>query len=144
MDAYTDVYQVPSGFSGQVGDWYLIDSDTNPEMAAEGRTSAIELQRLAMVTMAVSGKYCFNHRPGYPLARGRSLTYRKVRPIENITVRNMKFHGKPGATGTDGVHPLAFLYAVNCNVFGLDGQYSFAALIFRRYNTCLLYTSRCV
>lgn len=142
MDAYTDVYQVPSGFSGQVGDWYLIDSDTNPEMAAEGRTSAIELQRLAMVTMAVSGKYCFNHRPGYPLARGRSLTYRKVRPIENITVRNMKFHGKPGATGTDGVHPLAFLYAVNCNVFGLDGQYSFAALIFRRYNTTYI-TENC-
>ena len=82
------------------------------------------------------------HRPGYPLARGRSLTYRKVRPIENITVRNMKFHGKPGATGTDGVHPLAFLYAVNCNVFGLDGQYSFAALIFRRYNTTYI-TENC-
>lgn len=132
---YTDVYEVPAGFSGAIEDWYLIQSNANPAMVSDGRGSAIEIQRMAkLIKKEVDGRCCFNYRPGYSLATGRTLTYQKVSPIENITVKNIKFHGN-GNGDTTGCHPVTFLYGVHCNVSQIDSEGTFAAAVMRMYNT---------
>lgn len=135
MPEYTDVYEVPDGFDGKVGDWYLVVSDVNPYMKNEGRTSAIEIQRMAMVTKVLSdGTCCFNHRPAFTIAKGRTISFQKVNPIENITVRNISFHGN-GSDPMRGTHPFTFLYGVHCDAFHVNCEGTFAACIFRQYCT---------
>lgn len=124
-----DVFPVADSSFFAVGDWYAAEVN-----ALSGRWER-ELQRLVQVTQIVDGTHIrINYKNGWPLAADRTMTWRRVVPVQDVTVSNLKFLG----TGTDeytGSHPLAFEYAVRCDVDHIDGTGTFWPLIQRRWNT---------
>ncbi|GAB3597908.1 peptidase C14 [Microbacterium tumbae] len=124
-----DVFPVRDSSFFSVGAWYAAEVS-----ALSGRWER-ELQRLVQVTQIVDGSHIrVNYQNGWPLAKERSITWRRVEPVQDIRVSNLRFRGK----GTDqytGSHPLAFEYAVRCDVDHIDGRATFWPLIMRRWNT---------
>ncbi|CAH0208738.1 hypothetical protein SRABI76_02206 [Microbacterium oxydans] len=124
-----DIFPVADSSFFTVGDWYAAEVN-----ALTGRWER-ELQRLVQVTQIVDGTHIrVNYKNGWPLGKDRTITWRRVVPVQDVTVSNLKFLG----TGTDeytGSHPLAFEYAVRCDVDHIDGTGTFWPLIQRRWNT---------
>ncbi|KJL48336.1 hypothetical protein RS84_01095 [Microbacterium hydrocarbonoxydans] len=124
-----DVFPVADSSFFTVGDWYAAEVN-----ALSGRWER-ELQRMVQVTQIVDGTHIrINYKNGWPLGKDRTMTWRRVVPVQDVTVSNLKFLG----TGTDeytGSHPLAFEYAVRCDVDHIDGTGTFWPLIQRRWNT---------
>ncbi|MFD7869381.1 peptidase C14 [Microbacterium sp. NPDC059771] len=124
-----DVFPVADSSFFAVGEWYAAEVN-----ALSGRWER-ELQRLVQVTQIVDGTHIrVNYKNGWPLGKDRTMTWRHVKPVQDITVSNLKFLGG----GTDeytGSHPLAFEYAVRCDVDHIDGTATFWPLIQRRWNT---------
>ena len=124
-----DIFPVADASFFAVGDWYAAEVN-----ALAGRWER-ELQRLVQVTQIVDGTHIrVNYKNGWPLGTDRTITWRRVVPVQDVTVSNLKFLG----TGTDeytGSHPLAFEYAVRCDVDHIDGTGTFWPLIQRRWNT---------
>lgn len=124
-----DVFPVADSSFFTVGDWYAAEVN-----ALSGRWER-ELQRLVQVTQIVDGTHIrINYKNGWPLGKDRTMTWRRVVPVQDVTVSNLAFLG----TGTDeytGSHPLAFEYAVRCDVDHIDGTGTFWPLIQRRWNT---------
>lgn len=124
-----DVFPVADSSFFTVGDWYAAEVN-----ALAGRWER-ELQRLVQVTQIVDGTHIrVNYKNGWPLGKDRTMTWRRVVPVQDVTVSNLTFLGK----GTDeytGSHPLAFEYAVRCDVDHIDGTATFWPLIQRRWNT---------
>ncbi len=120
-----DVFPVADSSFFAVGEWYAAEVN-----ALSGRWER-ELQRMVQVTQIVDGTHIrINYKNGWPLGKDRTMTWRRVVPVQDVTVSNLKFLG----TGTDeytGSHPLAFEYAVRCDV----DQGTFWPLIQRRWNT---------
>ncbi|MGW8482476.1 peptidase C14 [Microbacterium sp. NPDC055903] len=124
-----DVFPVGDSSFFSVGAWYAAEVN-----ALSGRWER-ELQRLVQVTQIVDGSHIrVNYQNGWPLGKDRSMTWRRVEPVQDVRVSNLRFRGK----GTDqytGSHPLAFEYAVRCDVDHIDGTATFWPLIMRRWNT---------
>ncbi|MDQ4215110.1 peptidase C14 [Microbacterium capsulatum] len=124
-----DVLPVGDSSFFAVGEWYAAEVN-----ALSGRWER-ELQKLVQVTQIVDGSHVrINYQIGWPLGADRSITWRHVKPVQNVVVSNLRFQGK----GTDeytGSHPLAFEYAVRCDVDHIDGTATFWPLIMRRWNT---------
>ncbi|WP_336643035.1 peptidase C14 [Microbacterium sp. MMO-113] len=124
-----DIFPVADSSFFAVGEWYAAEVN-----ALSGRWER-ELQRLVQVTQIVDGRHIrVNYKNGWPLGKDRTMTWRHVKPVQDVTVSNLKFLGK----GTDeytGSHPLAFEYAVRCDVDHIDGTATFWPLIQRRWNT---------
>ncbi|MCK2035224.1 peptidase C14 [Microbacterium sp. SSW1-49] len=124
-----DIFPVADSSFFSVGTWYAAEVN-----GLSGRWER-ELQRLVQVTQIVDGTHIrINYKNGWPLGKDRTITWRRVVPVHDVTVSNLKFLG----TGTDeytGSHPLAFEYAVRCDVDHIDGTGTFWPLIQRRWNT---------
>ncbi|MCT1477127.1 peptidase C14 [Microbacterium sp. p3-SID336] len=124
-----DVFPVADSSFFAVGEWYAAEVN-----ALSGRWER-ELQRLVQVTQIVDGTHIrVNYKNGWPLGKDRTMTWRHVVPVQDVRVSNLRFLGG----GTDeytGSHPLAFEYAVRCDVDHIDGTATFWPLIQRRWNT---------
>lgn len=124
-----DVFPVADSSFFSVGSWYA--AEVSP---LKGRWER-ELQRLVQVTQIVDGTHIrIDYKNGWPLGKDRTMTWRRVVPVENVTVSNLRFLGG-GADEYTGSHPLAFEYAVRCDVDHIDGTATFWPLIMRRWNT---------
>lgn len=132
----SDVFGVADSSFFQVGKWYAAEVN-----ALSGRWER-EFQRLIQVTEIIDSTHIrINYQSGWLLKAGRSITWREVNPVHDVRVSNLRFLGK----GTDqftGSHPLAFEYAVRCDVDRIDGTGTFWPLIQRRWNTHYT-TERC-
>ncbi|MDR2323662.1 MAG: peptidase C14 [Microbacterium sp.] len=124
-----DVLPVGDSSFFAVGEWYAAEVN-----ARSGRWER-ELQKLVQVTQIVDGSHVrINYQIGWPLGSDRSITWRHIKPVQDVVVSRLRFLGK----GTDeftGSHPLAFEYAVRCDVDRIDGTATFWPLIMRRWNT---------
>lgn len=124
-----DIFPVSDSSFFAVGEWYAAEVN-----ALAGRWER-ELQRLVQVTQIVDGGHIrVNYKNGWPLGEDRVMTWRHVKPVHDVSVSNLRFRGK----GTDeytGSHPLAFEYAVRCDVDHIVGTKTFWPLIQRRWNT---------
>lgn len=124
-----DVFPVGDSSFFAVGDWYACEVN-----ARSGRWER-EVQRLVQVTQIVDGGHIrVNYKNGWPLGADRVMTWRHIRPVQDVRVSNLRFRGG----GTDqftGSHPLAFEYAVRCDVDHIDGTATFWPLVMRRWNT---------
>ncbi|WP_243228740.1 peptidase C14 [Microbacterium sp. CIAB417] len=124
-----DVFPVGDSSFFEVGAWYAAEVN-----ALSGRWER-ELQRLVQVTQIVDGRHIrVNYQNGWPLGKDRSMTWRRVEPVQDVRISNLRFRGK----GTDqftGSHPIAFEYAVRCDVDHIDGTATFWPLVMRRWNT---------
>lgn len=132
----SEVFEVADASAFAVGDWWIARSDRLSGGAER------ELEKLIQVTEILDGGTVrFNYKNGWALPPGRTVTYRKVKPVEKVSVRNMVFRGA-GTTDRTGSHPLAYEYAVDCSVSGIDAAGTFWPVIMRRYCTHYV-TERC-
>src|SRR5699024_9679579 len=69
-----------------------------------------------------------NHKVGWPLEEGRTLTWTRVEPVEQVHVRNLRFTGVADGDQFTGSHPIAFEYAVHCDVENVHGTATFGPL----------------
>lgn len=124
-----DIFEVADSSWFAVDSWYA--AEVNP---LSGRWER-ELQKLVQVTQIVDGTHIrVNYKNGWPLGKGRTITWTRVEPVQDIRIANLVFRGK----GTDqytGSHPIAFEYAVRCDVENIVGSLTFWPLIMRRWNT---------
>ncbi|WP_309127308.1 peptidase C14 [Microbacterium sp.] len=124
-----DVFPVADSSFFTVGEWYAAEVN-----ALSGRWER-ELQRLVQVTQIVDGTHIrVNYLNGWTLGKDRVMTWRHVKPVQDVSVSNLRFLGK-GTDEITGSHPLAFEYAVRCDVDHIDGTGTFWPLIQRRWNT---------
>ncbi|NIK58410.1 peptidase C14 [Kribbella shirazensis] len=142
----SDVFEVPDSAAFGVGTWWAVESDVVP---GGGRYER-ELQKLLQVTEIVDATHVrFNYQNGWAFAAGRKLTYTKVEPVTQVHVRNMVFigadagvkdpyvdgSGAPDEFEYTGSHPIAFEYAVRCDVSGIHATGTWWPVIMRRWCT---------
>ncbi|WP_217593636.1 hypothetical protein [Cohnella sp. GbtcB17] len=131
-----DRFEVADATAFNVGDWWLVRGDRLSGGAER------ELEKLVKVTEVPDPTHVrLQYKNGWTLEAGRVLEYRRVKPIVQANVRNMKFVAK-GATEASGSHPLAFEYAVECDAVGIDATGTYWPVVMRRYNTFYV-TERC-
>ncbi|MFI9593884.1 hypothetical protein [Nonomuraea sp. NPDC052265] len=124
-----DVFEVDSR-SFRVGQWWAVEVD------ALAGTYERELQRLVQITQIVDGRHVrVNYKNGWELAAGRTLTWTLVNPVERVDVRDLRFEAAPGGDEYTGSHPIAYEYAVHCDVEDVHATGSFWPVIMRRWCT---------
>ncbi|MEU5863792.1 MULTISPECIES: hypothetical protein [unclassified Nonomuraea] len=133
----SDVFEVADSAAFKVGQWWSAEVN-----ALSGRWER-ELQKLVEITQIVDGTHVrVNYKNGWELAAGRTITWTLVEPVERVHVRNLRFEGVADGDQYTGSHPLAYEYAVHCDVEGLHGTGTFWPLIMRRWATHFR-TERC-
>lgn len=134
MPEYWDTFEVEDSSKFTIGDWYVAIVDNLPE----GREQK-ELQKMMQVIEVVDPTHVrFDYKLGWPLNKGRVITYTPVKPVTDVRIENMKFEGNGRPTTTDGgsgSNPIAFEYAVRCDVFNVHAVQVFWPMIMRRYNS---------
>ncbi|MBD5785468.1 peptidase C14 [Cellulosimicrobium terreum] len=130
MPELRDDYEVADSSAFEVGQWFALQVD-----ALTG-TWERELQRLVQVTQIVDATHVrVNYKAGWELAKGRTLTWTRVEPVEQVHVRNLSFVGRADGDQYTGSHPIAYEYAVSCDVENVHGVATFWPLVMRRWST---------
>ncbi|WP_433890415.1 peptidase C14 [Streptomyces sp. CA-111067] len=133
----TDAFPVPDAGAFEVGQWWAVQSDE----VAGGGSDERELQKMVEITEIIDGGHIrVGYLNGWPLAAGRTLTWRRVEPVVGARVSNLVFLGAGQDTGaTDdeytGSHPVAYEYAVDCDVSGIQATGTFWPVVMRRWCT---------
>ncbi|WP_238005372.1 hypothetical protein KZZ52_17695 [Dactylosporangium sp. AC04546] len=137
----SDVFQVPDAKQFAVGQWWTATS--NPLTGADER----ELQKMVQVTQIVDATHIrVGYLNGWQLDPGRTVTWQRVEPVRRAHVRNMVFLGFVAFTGEypgsgpddreySGSHPVAYEYAVRCDVEGIHATGTWWPVIMRRWCT---------
>ncbi|GIP39931.1 hypothetical protein J31TS4_32110 [Paenibacillus sp. J31TS4] len=146
----TDVLEVADASAFQVEDWWIAQVKNNPGGGAQR-----ELDYLLKVTEILDSKHIrVNYKLGWALAAGRVITYKKMNPVFRCHVRNMRFVGVPVPPTNStserpfetwdqiGSNPVAYEFAVECDVSGVRATKVFWPVVQRRYCTHYV-TERC-
>ncbi|MEU7177557.1 MULTISPECIES: peptidase C14 [Streptomyces] len=127
----TDTYPVPDSGAFRVGQWWALAVDP---VAGGGRDER-ELQKLVEITEIVDPTHVrVGYLSGWELAAGRRLTWTRVEPVREAHVRALRFEGA-GADEYTGSHPVAYEYAVDCDVHAIHAVGTFWPVIMRRWCT---------
>jgi hypothetical protein len=133
----TDAFPVPDSGAFEVGQWWAVQSDE----VAGGGSDERELQKMVEVTEIIDGTHIrVDYLNGWPLAAGRTLTWRRVEPVVGARVDHLVFLGAGQDTGAvddeyTGSHPVAYEYAVDCDVSRIQATGTFWPVIMRRWCT---------
>ncbi|MBD0738245.1 peptidase C14 [Streptomyces sp. CBMA29] len=140
----TDAFPVPDSGAFEVGQWWAVQCDEVPGGGSDER----ELQKMVEVTEIIDRTHIrVGYLNGWRLAAGRTVTWRRVEPVVAARVDNLVFLGAGQDTGAvddeyTGSHPVAYEYAVDCDVSGIQATGTFWPVIMRRW--CTRYrTVRC-
>ncbi|MEE1736728.1 peptidase C14, partial [Streptomyces sp. BE147] len=129
MPDLSDLFEVGDSGKFAVGQWWAVESD-----ALAGKYEK-EIQRLVQVTGIVDGTHIrVNYQIGWDLAAGRTLSWTRIEPVDRAHVRNMVFEGW-GEDEMTGSHPVAYEYAVRCDVSGIEAIGTFWPVVMRRWCT---------
>ncbi|WP_242456667.1 hypothetical protein [Pantoea agglomerans] len=129
LQEQTDTFPVDDSNHFRIGDWYAVQSNVT------GGSAARELQKMVQVTAIIDNTHIqVSYYNGWKLDAGRVISWQRVEPVRDITIRSMRFTGA-GSDQVTGSHPLAFEYAVRANVTGIHATGSFWPVIMRRWNT---------
>ncbi|WP_244175980.1 DUF4148 domain-containing protein [Microbacterium oxydans] len=146
----TDAVAVPDAAKFPVDTWWAVQCDT----VAGGGADEREIQRFVQVTQQIDGQHIrINYLNGWPLDKGRKLTWRQMAPVEGVRISNMRFLGAgpfdgptdgsfPDARELTGSHPIAFEYAIGCDVADVHASRTWWPVVMRRWNTHFT-TERC-
>ncbi|MCL2553959.1 MAG: peptidase C14 [Actinomycetia bacterium] len=133
----TDAFPVPDSGAFKVGQWWAVQSDE----VAGGGSDERELQKMVEITEIIDGTHIrVDYLNGWPLAAGRTVTWRRVEPVAGARVDNLVFLGAGQDTGAiddeyTGSHPVAYEYAVDCDVSGIQATGTFWPVVMRRWCT---------
>ncbi|CAN7323540.1 hypothetical protein [Paenibacillus sp. LjRoot56] len=146
----SDVLEVLDAASFKVEDWWVARIQNHPEGYAQR-----ELDYMLQVTEIIDDSHIrVNYKLGWTLAAGREITFKKMHPVFRSHIRNMNFIGVSvpdnGSTSAKpsedwdqiGSHPIAYEFAVACNVSDVTASKVFWPVIERRYCTHFV-TERC-
>jgi hypothetical protein len=146
----SDVLEVLDISSFEVEDWWVARIQNHPEGYAQR-----ELDYMLQVTEIIDDSHIrVNYKLGWTLAAGREITFKKMQPVFHSHIRNMNFigvsvpdNGSTSAKPSDdwdqlGSHPIAYEFAVACNVSDITATKVFWPVIERRYCTHFV-TERC-
>ncbi|MGW8889608.1 peptidase C14 [Streptomyces sp. NPDC055749] len=129
MPDLSDLFEVGDAEKFAEGQWWAVEIN-----ALSGKYEK-EIQRLVQVTDVVGATHIrVNYKVGWDLAAGRTLTWTRVEPVERAHVRNMVFEGW-GEDEMTGSHPVAYEYAVRCDVSGIEAVGTFWPVVMRRWCT---------
>ncbi|MGW6208099.1 peptidase C14 [Streptomyces sp. NPDC055089] len=129
MPDLSDLFEVGDASKFAVGQWWAVEIN-----ALAGKYER-EIQRLVQVTDVVDPAHIrVNYQIGWDLAAGRTLTWTRVEPVDRAHVRNMVFEGW-GEDEMTGSHPVAYEYAVRCDVSGIEAVGTFWPVVMRRWCT---------
>ncbi|WP_431806397.1 DUF4148 domain-containing protein [Microbacterium paraoxydans] len=146
----TDAVAVPDASVFPVDSWWAVQCD---EVAGGGRDER-ELQRFVRVTQQLDGSHVrIDYLNGWALDAGRRLTWRRMDPVAGVRIRNLRFLGAgpfdgptdgsfPDPRERTGSHPIAFEYAIHCDVADVHASRTWWPVIMRRWNTHFT-TERC-
>lgn len=124
-----DILPVADASFFSVGAWYAAEVN-----GLAGRWER-ELQRLLQVTEIVDDTHIrVNYKIGWELGKERSITWTRVEPVHDVRVANLIFEGG-GKDQFTGSHPVAFEYAVRCDVDSVEATKTFWPVVMRRWNT---------
>ena len=131
-----DVFEVPGAGGITLYSWWQVSVNS-----LAGREEK-EIDKLLCVTERIDESHVrVNYKMGWPLDAGRVMTWRRVEPIERVCVQDMEFRGNEGGEET-GAQPLAFEYAVRCDVRDVRARHTYWPVLLRRHNTEYV-TERC-
>ncbi|MEU7177551.1 MULTISPECIES: peptidase C14 [Streptomyces] len=129
MPDLSDLFEVGDSAGFAVGQWWAV------EVNALKGTYEKEVQRLVQVTDVVDGSHIrVAYQIGWELAAGRTLTWTRIEPVHRSHVRNLVFEGA-GDDEYTGSHPVAYEYAVHCDVSGIEATGTFWPVVMRRWCT---------
>ncbi|MEA1264035.1 peptidase C14 [Microbacterium sp. STF-2] len=146
----TDAVAVPDASMFAVDTWWAVQCDP----VAGGGADERELQRFVQVTQQIDGTHIrIDYLNGWPLDKGRKLVWRQVDPVAGVRISNMRFLGAgpfdgptdgsfPDSRELTGSHPIAFEYAIHCDVADVHASHTWWPVIMRRWNTHFT-TERC-
>ncbi|MEU4014004.1 peptidase C14 [Microbacterium sp. NPDC028030] len=146
----TDAVAVPDASKFPVGSWWAVQCDP----VAGGGADERELQRFVQVTQQIDGNHIrIDYLNGWPLEKGRKLSWRQMDPVAGVRISNMRFLGAgpfdgptdgsfPDSRELTGSHPIAFEYAIHCDVADVHASRTWWPVIMRRWNTHFT-TERC-
>ena len=131
-----DVFEVPGAGGIPLYSWWQVSVNS-----LAGREEK-EIDKLLCVTERIDESHVrVNYKMGWPLDAGRVMTWRRVEPIERVCVQDVEFRGNEGGEET-GAQPLAFEYAVRCDVRDVRARHTYWPVLLRRHNTEYV-TERC-
>ncbi|MFD4948810.1 peptidase C14 [Streptomyces sp. NPDC058239] len=129
MPDLSDLFEVGDSAKFSVGQWWAVEIN-----ALSGKYEK-EIQRLVQVTDVVDPTHIrVNYQIGWDLAAGRTLTWTRIEPVDRAHVRNLVFEGW-GEDEMTGSHPVAYEYAVRCDVSGIEAIGTFWPVVMRRWCT---------
>ncbi|WP_047523736.1 hypothetical protein [Microbacterium sp. ZOR0019] len=146
----TDAVTVPDAAAFPVDSWWALQCDT----VAGGGADEREIQRFVRVTQQIDGTHIrIDYLNGWPLDTGRKLIWCRMDPVEGVRISNMRFLGAgpfdgptdgsfPDSRELTGSHPIAFEYAIHCDVADVHASRTWWPVIMRRWNTHFA-TERC-
>ncbi|MEV8167926.1 peptidase C14 [Microbacterium paraoxydans] len=146
----TDAVAVPDASRFPVDSWWAVQCDP----VAGGGADERELQRFVQVTQQIDGTHIrIDYLNGWPLDKGRKLIWRQMEPVAGVRIANMRFLGAgpfdgptdgsfPDSRELTGSHPIAFEYAIHCDVADVHASRTWWPVIMRRWNTHFT-TERC-
>ncbi len=146
----TDAVEVPDASKFPVDSWWAVQCDP----VAGGGADERELQRFVQVTQQIDGQHIrVDYLNGWPLEKGRKLTWRQMDPVAGVRISNMRFLGAgpfdgptdgsfPDSRELTGSHPIAFEYAIHCDVADVHASRTWWPVVMRRWNTHFS-TERC-
>lgn len=124
-----DIFEVPDSAIFKVGTWWQVSVNK-----ISGREEK-EIDKLLCVSEQIDKNHVrFQYKMGWQLEIGRTLTFTKINPVENIEICNMQFYGNIGGEEC-GAHSIALEYAVRCNVRNVRAKHTYWPVILRRHNT---------
>lgn len=127
-----DVFEVGDSSFFKVGNWYAVESDARPG----GGKAEQELMRLVECTEVLDGTHVrVGYKNGWALPAGRTLKWREVEPVRDVLIRRLQFRGVPGTDMYTGSHPIAFEYAIRCDVEDVHAVATFWPMVMRRWCT---------
>lgn len=137
----SDVLQVQNSSAFAVEDWWIAQVS-----AQKGGKAQRELDYMVKITEIVDATHIrVNYKLGWMLEAGRTITYTKMNPVFRCIVRNMEFVGVPVPPTEStsqrpfetwdqiGSNPVAYEFAVECDVSGIRATKVFWPVVQRRY-----------
>lgn len=146
----TDAVEVPDASKFAVDSWWAVQCDP----VAGGGADEREIQRFVQVTQQIDGQHIrVDYLNGWPLEKGRKLTWRQMDPVAGVRISNMRFLGAgpfdgptdgsfPDSRELTGSHPIAFEYAIHCDVADVHASRTWWPVVMRQWNTHFS-TERC-
>ncbi|MYV97928.1 peptidase C14, partial [Streptomyces sp. SID3343] len=132
MPDLSDIFEVPDSTRFKVGEWWAVTIDAEK---GKGKYEQ-EVQRLVEITRLEDPTHIrVGYKIGWDLAAGRTFTWTRIEPVDRAHVRNMVFQGIPDGDQLTGSHPIAYEYAINCDVEHVDASGTFWPVIMRRWCT---------